>query len=66
MAKFCTNCGKELIDGKCNCVKAKDNSISTNDLVEKCKEVVVGLFKKPVTTIKENAFSFNNNLKNVS
>ena len=54
MAKFCTNCGKELKDGKCDCVKTKESSVITSDLFEKCKEVVKGLFNKPLTPIKEN------------
>lgn len=60
MAKFCTNCGKELKDGKCDCVKASTNAQS--NIVNKYIEVLKNIFLKPIDTIKENAneksFSF--------
>lgn len=62
MTKFCTNCGKELIDGKCDCVKKSDVGVTSDDLASKFMDIVKGLLKKPVTTIKENTtednFSF--------
>ena len=57
MAKFCTKCGKPLIDGKpCNCEKNKNEDI---------KERIINIFKKifitPFDTIKE--YNNTNNLK---
>ena len=60
MAKFCTNCGKELKDGKCDCVKVSNNAQS--NIVDKYIEVLKNIFLKPIDTIKENSkeegFSF--------
>lgn len=61
MAKFCTNCGKELKDGKCDCVKVEKTN-ATSNLVDKYIEVLKNIFLKPIDTIKENTnednFSF--------
>lgn len=61
MAKFCTNCGKPLEEGKvCDCKKnaeKKEIEQSANSIVEDYfhtfLEIVKGIFTKPVTTIKE-------------
>ena len=52
MAKFCTNCGKELKDGeKCDCTP----SIISNDNVQKLLDLCKGMFVKPIDTMKEFA-----------
>lgn len=49
MAKFCTNCGKKLEDGKvCDCQKSGGNNIEPQKLLEVCKD----MFVKPIDTIK--------------
>ena len=61
MAKFCTNCGKELKDGKCDCVKVSESNAVTG-FCNKYIEVLKQIFLKPIDTIKENSkednFSF--------
>lgn len=50
MAKFCTNCGKELKDGKpCDCQK---NVTPEGNLGENLIDAFKGMFTKPVDTIK--------------
>ena len=55
MAKYCTNCGKKLEDGKeCTCVKEKNHSVSF-DLKESIDQTVVlvkDLFVKPTDAVK--------------
>lgn len=59
MAKFCTKCGKPLEDGKkCSCTEKK--KVESNINIESLKEygnlffeVMKGIFKKPVDTIKK-------------
>ena len=61
MAKFCTKCGSEMVDGKCpNCKEAKvEVAVATTgegvDFKQSCKdclEVVKGIFTKPFDVIK--------------
>ncbi len=68
MAKFCTNCGKELKNGEvCDCKKNKKEEEeavvavpveSTNgnasDMFNEVVSDVKGIFKKPIDTIKDN------------
>ncbi|MBP3766382.1 MAG: YIP1 family protein [Bacilli bacterium] len=54
MSKFCTNCGKELKDGRCDCVKVKENNQVSN-FCNKYIEILKSIFLKPVDTIKENS-----------
>ncbi len=50
MAKFCTNCGKKLEDGKpCDCQK---NVTPEGSLGENLLDSFKGMFAKPVDTIK--------------
>lgn len=65
MAKFCTNCGKKLEDGKpCDCQKNKKDVVeaevvktSANDYVNDYIEALKGIFTKPVDTMKKYAKS---------
>ena len=65
MAKFCTNCGKKLEDGKpCDCQKSKKNVVeaevvkaSANDYVNDYIDGLKGIFTKPVDTMKKYAKS---------
>lgn len=67
MAKFCTNCGKELKDGEvCDCKKNKKeeekvvavpvetNGGNASDMFNAIVSDVKGLFVKPVDTMKDN------------
>lgn len=54
MAKFCTNCGKELKDGKCDCVKVEKTSVISN-FINEYIDVLKAIFLKPIDTIKENS-----------
>ena len=56
MAKFCTKCGKPLVDGKpCDCEKNENQneveqvSFNSNGLLETVK----GMFTRPVSTLQE-------------
>lgn len=50
MAKFCTNCGKELKDGKpCDCQK---HVVPEGNMGENLIDAFKGMFVKPVDTIK--------------
>lgn len=56
MAKFCTKCGKPLVDGKpCDCEKNENQneveqvSFNANGLLETIK----GMFTRPVSTLQE-------------
>lgn len=67
MAKFCTKCGKELVDGKCSNCEAKGASKQTAKVATAPKKfdfkealndyvnIIKGIFTKPVDTIKEYA-----------
>ena len=61
MAKFCTKCGSEMVDGKCpNCKevkKVKEEAVSVEPIDIKqsfmdCLEVLKGIFTKPFDVIK--------------
>ena len=60
MAKFCTNCGKKLENGKkCDCEKEEmtkketvENKGAINDFVNDYLNVLKGIFSKPIDTIK--------------
>ena len=60
MAKFCTKCGKELKDGKCDC-STKEESKKTEEVkttqaegvFDDLKDILIGIFKEPATTIKK-------------
>ena len=58
MAKFCTNCGKELVNGKCpNCGSkpATNNSQKTfGEMLKEYWELVKKALSKPMTIVKEN------------
>ena len=66
MAKFCTKCGKELVDGKeCSCQKnAKVEVAGGSSIVTDLLNLVKGMFKAPVDTMKSfiNESNFNNAL----
>ena len=61
MAKFCTKCGKKLKEGEvCDCQKetekeekTESTKVSTNEYVDNYINVVKGIFKKPVETMKQ-------------
>ena len=53
MAKFCTNCGKKLEEGKvCDCTKKE--VVSNGNLFQECLEIAKNFFKKPIDTLEEN------------
>ena len=66
MAKFCTKCGKELVDGKeCSCQKnAKVEVTGGSSIVNDLINLVKGMFTAPVDTMKSfiNESNFNNAL----
>jgi hypothetical protein len=62
MAKFCTKCGSELVDGKCP--KCKEEKSTTKEVVEveavdmkesfmDCLGILKKIFVKPIETVKE-------------
>ena len=54
MAKFCSNCGKELVDGKCSkCGNNVKESFSFKDSCLECWKAIVGIFTKPADTISK-------------
>lgn len=56
MAKFCTNCGKKLVNGKCDCEKKETKEeVITNgsDLINEYIDAIKGIFIKPVDTMKK-------------
>lgn len=63
MAKFCTKCGKELKDGKCDCSsnnEAKEekkvetvNTTTAGGVFDDLKDILTGIFKEPTTTVKK-------------
>lgn len=60
MAKFCTKCGKELVDGKaCSCSTKKEETVTTTNGVNfkescmDCVNVFKNIFTKPFDAIKE-------------
>lgn len=61
MAKFCTKCGKELVDGKaCSCSKKKEetvvtvsNEVNIKESCMDCVNVFKNIFTKPFDAIKE-------------
>ncbi len=62
--RFCTKCGKELMEGeKCDCSAGTENasnSIDSDAIVNTCKNVwstIINTFKKPASTIKEEVNS---------
>lgn len=62
MAKFCTKCGKELKDGKCDCSTKEEKKVeevktttSTNGAFDDLKDILIGIFKEPSTTVKKFA-----------
>ena len=64
MAKFCTNCGKKLEEGKaCDCqanvVASNNGGFDFNATINSYIEMVKGIFVKPVDTIKKFATSSN-------
>ena len=63
MAKFCTNCGKKLVEGKaCDCrnnVVASNGGFDFNATFNSYVEMLKGIFVKPVDTIKKFATSDN-------
>ena len=67
MAKFCTKCGKELVDGKeCSCQKNTkvETTTSGSSIVNDLLNLVKGMFTAPVDTMKSfiNESNFNNAL----
>lgn len=61
MAKFCTNCGKELVDGKCpNCgtkaaaPSSKSSSKGFGDILKEYWELLKKSVSKPFDVVKEN------------
>ena len=72
MAKFCTKCGSPLEEGKpCKCESEKKEvkNVSSSNFVELLKEylnVVKGMVKKPIDTLKEKNDESNFNLSLVS
>lgn len=59
MAKFCTKCGKELVDGNpCECekvVETKNENKDISSLLTEFIEVTKKMFSKPIDTLKENS-----------
>lgn len=58
MAKFCTKCGKELVDGKCpNCkeesVVVESTTVDVKESLMDCVNVFKKIFTKPFEAIKE-------------
>lgn len=55
--KFCTNCGKELVEGNtCDCASSVAQSVDTEALKNMGKEfldVNIKMYKKPETTLEE-------------
>lgn len=52
MAKFCSNCGKKLEEGKsCNC--KQETNIMNNELVTSCIYIIKNIFVKPIDVVKE-------------
>lgn len=72
MAKFCTKCGSPLEEGKpCKCESEKKEvkNVSSSNFVELLKEyleVVKGMLKKPIDTLKAKNDESNFNLALVS
>lgn len=55
MAKFCTECGSELNEGKCpKCKTEKINNIDFVASLKKYVEIFKSSFTKPATILKEN------------
>lgn len=60
MAKFCNQCGTALVDGKCpKCSIKKEKVENPEEVVEEnvlteYVDLIKGMFKKPVETIKNN------------
>jgi hypothetical protein len=61
MAKFCTKCGSELVDGKCpNCKEKKETAevvetqaVDIKESFMDCLNIFKSIFTKPFETIKE-------------
>lgn len=56
MAKFCTKCGKALVEGKCTCSTKEvvEEKVDFVGLLKQSIEVVKGIFVKPIDTLEEN------------
>lgn len=61
MAKFCTRCGKALVEGEvCNCTPVVQSTPQQTvapqgkDLINDCINIIKNFFKKPVDTLQEN------------
>ena len=55
MAKFCSNCGKELVDGVCSkCGSSKKEANSFVDIMKKYWELLKESVKKPFDVVKNN------------
>lgn len=53
MAKFCSKCGKELVDGqRCDCQPSNASSVDFKECGKDCLNLLKGIFTKPVETIK--------------
>lgn len=61
MAKYCTNCGKELKDGKCDCKKNEASTLDVKAIGMELWNLVKGMWVKPVDTMKD--WSKKNDLK---
>lgn len=67
--RFCTNCGRELKEGEvCNCTANTGannaSSINGDAIVNTCKDIwhtIINVFKKPATTVSEEANSSKSN-----
>ena len=68
--RFCTQCGKELKEGEvCDCtanetVVSTASTINGDTIVNTCKDIwntIINVFKKPATTISEEANSSGSN-----
>ena len=51
MNKFCTNCGKELVNGTCTCQKT--TSPDTN-ICQQILSIIKNFFKSPIGTLSKN------------
>ena len=63
MAKFCTKCGKELVEGKsCNCTYNKVEVTNETSIVNQILNIVKGMLIAPIDTMK--SFIQENNFNN--
>lgn len=54
MAKFCSNCGKELVDGKCSKCGTTNTNNSFGAIMKKYWELLKESIKKPFDVVKKN------------